>query len=81
MIVNDRTLIDVITKCLYPGVVAKHNTTSNRVDRVIRHAIDTAWGDEMVVVMYNMFRYNDNMKPKNSEFIALIVDKIILEMK
>jgi len=73
-----------VTKVLYPEVAKKHQTTSSRVERAIRHAIEVAWGRGKLETINNIFGYTINTgkgKPTNSEFIALVSDKIRLDYK
>ena len=82
--VNDRSLMDCITKMLYPKVAEKYQTTSSRVERAIRHAIETAWNscDENTfssLLGYTFLKKRE--KPTNSELIALIADRLILQLK
>ncbi len=82
--VHDVDMLDSITKALYPTVAKKFNTTSSRVERAIRHAIEIAWdrGDLDTLNTYFGYTINANKgKPTNSEFIALITDKIRLNYK
>ncbi len=82
--VKDETIIGSITKTLYPTVAKKHNTTSSRVERAIRHAIEVAWDRGDIDTLNSYFGYtvqNDKGKPTNSEFIAMISDKIRLQLK
>jgi len=84
MVVNNMELLSAVTKELYPSIARKYNTTSSRVERAIRHAIEVAWGRGRVEVINNLFGYtihNDKGKPTNSEFIAMVADKLRLEMK
>lgn len=79
MAVNNNHLIGAITKELYPGVAKKLGTTDNQVERAIRHAIEAAWERSDIKVLQKWFgpRTNrNNSKPTNSEFIALIADKL-----
>lgn len=82
--VKDGEVINSITKLLYP-TVAKHNgTTASRVERAIRHAIEVAWDRGDVDVLNSYFGYtiqNNRGKPTNSEFIAMISDKLRLKLK
>ena len=81
MTVNDSQMLGAITKILYPEIAKKHKTTSSRVERAIRHAIEVAWSRGKVETIEEMFGYTINTgkgKPTNSEFIALISDKIRL---
>ena len=82
--VKDENIIGSITKSLYPTVAKKHNTTSSRVERAIRHAIEVAWDRGNVDTLNSYFGYtvqNNKGKPTNSEFIAMISDKISLQLK
>lgn len=84
MVINDEDLINYITKVLYPSVAKKYNTTSSRVERAIRHAIEVAWDRGNPEVLNEFFGYTilgSKGKPTNSEFIALVADKIRLEIK
>lgn len=84
MVVNNMELLSAVTKELYPSIARKFNTTSSRVERAIRHAIEVAWGRGRVEVINNLFGYtinNDKGKPTNSEFIAMVADKLRLELK
>lgn len=82
--VENTEMINCVTKLLYPSVAAKFKTTSSRVERAIRHAIELAWDRGDVDVLNSYFGYtirNTKGKPTNSEFIALISDKLRLQMK
>ncbi len=82
--VNDLDIINAITKALYPTVARKFQTTSSRVERAIRHAIETAWNRGDLDTLNKFFGYtvsNTKGKPTNSEFIAMIADKLNLELK
>lgn len=84
MSVNDMDMLNSITKVLYPTIAKKYQTTSSRVERAIRHAIEVAWSRGKMDTIDEMFGYtihNDKGKPTNSEFIALITDRIRLEYK
>ena len=84
MVVNDIDVINQITKSLYPQIARKYNTTPSRVERAIRHAIEVAWSRGKVDTIEELFGYTVSIgkgKPTNSEFIALIADKIRLEYK
>ena len=84
LVVNDIDVINQITKSLYPQIAQKFGTTPSRVERAIRHAIEVAWGRGEVDVMENIFGYTVSAakgKPTNSEFIAMIADKLRLELK
>lgn len=81
--VNDKTALEAITKILYPHVAKTFGTTGSRVERAIRHAIEIAWDRGDIEVIQDYFGYTVSLqkgKPTNSEFIALVVDKIRLEM-
>ena len=83
MVINDLEMINSITKLLYPTIAKKYKTTSSRVERAIRHAIEVAWGRGQIEIIDEIFGYtisNGKGKPTNSEFIAMIADKIRLEM-
>lgn len=84
MVVDDMDLLSAVTKELYPAIAKKNNTTPSRVERAIRHAIEVAWNRGRVETINNLFGYTvaeDKGKPTNSEFIAIISDKIRLERK
>lgn len=84
MSVNDMDMLNCITKVLYPEIAKTFLTTASRVERAIRHAIEVAWSRGNVEVIDELFGYtvnNGKGKPTNSEFIALIADKIRLEYK
>lgn len=84
MAVDDIDIMNSVTKCLYPSVAKKHGTTSSRVERAIRHAIEVAWDRGDVDVLNSYFGYTIHSgkgKPTNSEFIALIADKLRVNMK
>ncbi len=84
MSVTDMDMLNSITKILYPGIAKKYQTTPSRVERAIRHAIEVAWSRGKMDTIDELFGYtihNGKGKPTNSEFIALIADKIRLEYK
>ena len=84
MSVEKPEIINAVTKQLYPSVAKKYQTTSSRVERAIRHAIEVAWDRGDVDVLNSYFGYtihNDRGKPTNSEFIAMISDKLRLQIK
>lgn len=84
MVVNDMELLSAVTKELYPSIAKKYNTTASRVERAIRHAIEVAWGRGQIEAINKLFGYtvhNDKGKPTNSEFIAIIADKLRLKNK
>ncbi len=82
--VNDSDIINSVTKVLYPTVAKKYHTTTSRVERAIRHAIEVAWDRGDVEVLNSYFGYtiqNTRGKPTNSEFIAMIADNLRLKYK
>ena len=82
--VNDMEVVNAITKVLYPSIAKKYKTTSSRVERAIRHAIEVAWDRGDVEVLNSYFGYtvsNLKGKPTNSEFVSMIADRIRLERK
>lgn len=82
--VEDEDIINSITKTLYPTLAEKFNTTSSRVERAIRHAIEVAWNRGQIEMHEKIFGYTVNSnkgKPTNSEFIAMIADRIRLSEK
>ncbi|WP_350445930.1 sporulation transcription factor Spo0A [Anaeromonas frigoriresistens] len=82
MVVDNIELLSAVTKELYPSIAKKFNTTPSRVERAIRHAIEVAWSRGKVDTINNLFGYtvhNDKGKPTNSEFIAMVADKLRLE--
>ena len=84
MVVNDIDVINQITKQLYPEIANKYHTTPSRVERAIRHAIEVAWARGQIDTVENIFGYtvsSSKGKPTNSEFIAMIADKLRLELK
>lgn len=84
MVVKDLDVINSITKLLYPSIAKEYNTTPSRVERAIRHAIEVAWSRGQVEAIDALFGYTVNIgkgKPTNSEFIAMIADKLRLELK
>lgn len=84
MAVHDMDILNSITKQLYPAIALRNHTTASRVERAIRHAIEVAWSRGKMDTIDNLFGYTVNAgkgKPTNSEFIALIADKIRLEHK
>ncbi|MHC1682579.1 MAG: sporulation transcription factor Spo0A [Clostridiaceae bacterium] len=84
MVVNNIELLSAVTKELYPSIAKKFNTTSSRVERAIRHAIEVAWSRGQVETINKLFGYtihNAKGKPTNSEFIAMIADKLRLKNK
>lgn len=84
MSVEKPEIINAVTKQLYPTVAKKYDTTSSRVERAIRHAIEVAWDRGDIDVLNSYFGYtihNDRGKPTNSEFIAMISDRLRLQLK
>ena len=84
MVVNNIEVINQITKQLYPDIAKKYGTTPSRVERAIRHAIEVAQGRGQADVVESIFGYTVSAskgKPTNSEFIAMIADKLRLELK
>nr|WP_325298847.1 sporulation transcription factor Spo0A [uncultured Dysosmobacter sp.] len=82
--VNDMEVINAVTKVLYPAVAKRFGTTPSRVERAIRHAIEVAWDRGDLETLQKYFGYtvsNAKGKPTNSEFIAMIADRLVLEMK
>ena len=80
--VQDMDLINAVTKVLYPAVAKHFNTTPSRVERAIRHAIEVAWDRGDLETLQKYFGYtvsNTKGKPTNSEFIAMIADRLVLE--
>lgn len=83
MAIQDADIINAVTKQLYPNVAKLYNTTSSRVERAIRHAIEVAWDRGDVEILNAYFGYtihNTRGKPTNSEFIAMIADRMNLEI-
>ncbi|MDY0396490.1 sporulation transcription factor Spo0A [Virgibacillus halophilus] len=84
MVYNDVELLGSITKILYPDIAKKFNTTASRVERAIRHAIEVAWNRGNVDSISALFGYTVSVsktKPTNSEFIAMVADRLRLEHK
>lgn len=84
MAIDDMDVLNAITKVLYPTVAKKHQTTSSRVERAIRHAIEVAWSRGKLDTLDQLFGYtvsNGKGKPTNFEFIALVADTIRLKSK
>ena len=82
--VQEQDMLTSVTKILYPSIAKKHHTTPSRVERAIRHAIEVAWSRGKMDTINEIFGYtvsNGRGKPTNSEFIALIADKIRLDYK
>lgn len=84
MVYNDIELLGSITKVLYPDIAKKFNTTASRVERAIRHAIEVAWSRGNIDSISELFGYTISIskaKPTNSEFIAMVADRLRLEHK
>ncbi len=82
--INDMDVLNYITKELYPVIAKKCNTTPSRVERAIRHAIEVAWNRGKLEVLDSLFGYtisNTKGKPTNSEFIALLADRLRIELQ
>jgi len=84
LVIDEVNLLGAVTKELYPMIAEKYTTTPSRVERAIRHAIELAWDRGNVEMMNNFFGYTINLdrgKPTNSEFIAMVADKLRLSHK
>src|SRR5699024_9637488 len=84
MVYHDIELLGSITKILYPDIAKKFNTTASRVERAIRHAIEVAWNRGNIDTIMEIFGYTINVsksKPTNSEFIAMVADRLRLSYK
>jgi len=84
MTIEDSDIINSVTKILYPSVAKRYATTSSRVERAIRHAIEVAWDRGDIETLNSYFGYtiqNNRGKPTNSEFIAMIADNLRLQNK
>lgn len=84
MVYKEVDLLGAITKSLYPRIAEKFDTTPSRVERAIRHAIEVAWSRGNMESIRNLFGYTINVtkaKPTNSEFIAMVADKLRIEHK
>ena len=82
--VEDPEMLGAVTKILYPAIAKRSHTTSSRVERAIRHAIEVAWNRGCEEVLEEIFGYTISIgrgKPTNSEFIAMLADKITLKRK
>lgn len=82
--VKDRSVLEAVTKVLYPQVAKTYQTTPSRVERAIRHAIELSWDRGDIDTIQKYFGYTVSLskgKPTNSEFIALITDRLCLEIK
>ena len=84
MVIEEPEMLNSITKILYPTIAKQNQTTPSRVERAIRHAIEVAWSRGNMDIIHSLFSYTVSTgkgKPTNSEFIALIADKIRLQNK
>ena len=84
MVIEEPEMLNSITKILYPTIAKRNQTTPSRVERAIRHAIEVAWSRGNMDIINSLFSYTVSTgkgKPTNSEFIALIADKIRLQYK
>lgn len=84
MTIEDSDIINSVTKVLYPTIAKKYQTTTSRVERAIRHAIEVAWDRGDIDTLNSYFGYtiqNSRGKPTNSEFIAMIADNLRLKLK
>ena len=84
MVVDDMDMLNYITKQLYPSIAKQYKTTSSRVERAIRHSIEVAWSRGKPETMDDIFGYTVDTgkgKPTNSEFIAMVADRIRLRIK
>ena len=82
MTIEHPYIINSVTKELYPRIAKKFSTTASKVERAIRHAIEVAWNRgriDAITAIFGARIYLGNEKPTNSEFIALVADKLILE--
>ncbi len=82
MAIESPDIINSITRKLYPSIAEKFDTSSSKVERAIRHAIEVAWNRGKIENINNLFGikvYSDNEKPTNGEFIALVADKMLIE--
>ncbi len=82
MAVSNMDVLNAVTKQLYPDIAKEHGTTATRVERAIRHAIEVAWERGNIDMIHDLFGYTiqaDKGKPTNSEFIALMADRIRLD--
>lgn len=84
MIISEMELLGAVTKVLYPMIAEKYSTTPSRVERAIRHAIEVAWNRGNIEMINRIFGYTVKLekgKPTNSEFMAMIADKLRMEMR
>ena len=83
MSISEPNIINSITKKLYPSIAVKYETSASKVERAIRHAIEVAWNRgkiENINTLFGVTIYSSNEKPTNGEFIALVADKMLMEM-
>ena len=83
MSITEPNIINSITKKLYPNIATKYDTSASKVERAIRHAIEVAWNRgkiENINTLFGVTVYSSNEKPTNGEFIALVADKMLMEM-
>ncbi len=83
MSITEPNIINSITKKLYPSIATKYETSASKVERAIRHAIEVAWNRgkiENINTLFGVTVYSSNEKPTNGEFIALVADKMLMEM-
>ena len=81
--IDNPEIINSITKKLYPTIAEKYDTSASKVERAIRHAIEVAWNRGKIENINNLFGikvYSSNEKPTNGEFIALVADKMLLDV-
>ncbi len=84
MIISEVELLGAVTKVLYPMIAEKYSTTPSRVERAIRHAIEVAWNRGNIDMINRLFGYTVKLekgKPTNSEFMAMIADRLRMEMR
>lgn len=84
MALDDRNILKSITKELYPSIAKSNDTTSSRVERAIRHAVEVAWQRGDVEVLNNIFGYtvkSTKGKPTNGEFISMLTERVRLDLK
>ncbi len=84
MVIDDVELLSLVTKELYPSVARKYKTTPSRVERAIRHAIEVAWNRGNLTAIHKIFSHTvskERGKPTNSEFIAMVADKLRMESR
>jgi two-component system response regulator (stage 0 sporulation protein A) len=84
LVIESPNYINAITKIMYPAIACKFNTTACRVERAIRHALEVAFNKGKIILLNELFGvkiFEQNDKPTNSEFVALVADRIKLECK